>query len=199
MKPVRNAMLYRQKGASLAVALLMLVAVLILSGSAANNALQGDKAARNERDRQVAFQAAEAALVDAEQDIESGSRSILFAKDSAEGFYEGCAGAGPHLGLCLPAMEGQPPAWLLADFAGEAAQARTVSYGQFTGAVFQAGKGTLPARPPRYIIELLPYTRAGEDAGSTGRSYFYRITAAGFGMRPETLVVLQTYFRKEGP
>ena len=55
----------RQRGASLIVSLLMLVAVLVLGISAAQIALQGEKASRNDRDRQIAFQAAEAALMDA--------------------------------------------------------------------------------------------------------------------------------------
>ena len=50
--------------------LCLLVIILLLGISAAQMALQGEKAARGERDRQIAFQAAEEALVDAQNDIE---------------------------------------------------------------------------------------------------------------------------------
>ena len=59
-----------QYGATLLVTLLMLVVVLLLGIAAAQIALQGEKSSRNDRDRQIAFQAAEAALLDAEMDIE---------------------------------------------------------------------------------------------------------------------------------
>lgn len=204
MKSERVPAWHSQRGASLVVSLLMLVAVLILSTSAANIALQAEKASRNDRDHQVALQAAEAALVDAELDIEGSpdaerSRSSLFAKDRVEGFIPGC-GAGisnPFLGMCLHNEDGLPPAWKSVDFADDSPNARTVPYGRFTGMAFQTGKGSLSARPPRYIIELLPYTRQGQGAGRDDLTYFYRVTAAGFGMRSTTLVVLQAYYRKE--
>lgn len=197
--------LHSQRGVSLAVSLLILIAVLILGTAAANIALQAEKASRNDRDRQIALQAAEAALADAELDIEGSpeagsSRSSHFASDKVEGFTPGC-GAGvdnPFLGMCTRNEDGAAPVWQSVDFTDDSSQARTVPYGRFTGMNFQTGHGSLPAKPPRYIIELLPYTRAGLGAGRDDLSYFYRVTAAGFGMRPATLVVLQTYYRKEG-
>lgn len=202
MKTLRESTLRHQNGASLAVSLLMLVAVLILSTSAANIALQTEKASRTDRDRQVAFQAAEAALMDAELDIEGSpnaslSRSSLFAKNKVEGFVQGC-GAGidnPYLGLCLGGGDAAP-AWLDVDFANDAGDVRSVPYGRFTGMEFQTGEGTLPLKPPRYIIEVLPYTQAGQGAGQSDMTFFYRVTAAGFGMRPASIVVLQSYYRK---
>lgn len=193
-----------QQGASLIVALMMLIAVLSLGISAAQMALQGEKAARNERDRQIALQAAEAALLDAETDIEDApdaarSRSALFAHDRTEGFARGCgSGTGnPFLGLCLRA-DGDTPVWLSVDFLDQSNRARTVPYGHFTGQSFPAGQGILPARPPRYVIELMPYNMAGEAATAADLTYFYRITAIGFGMRDSTRVVLQTFYRKHG-
>ena len=201
MKTLCKFSMHRQNGVSLAVTLLMLVAVLLLSTSVANIAMQTEKASRNDRDRQVAFQAAEAALMDAELDIEGApnsglSRSSLFAEDKVEGFVQGC-GAGidnPYLGLCLGG--GAEPAWLAVDFSKEADDVRSVPYGRFTGMAFQTGEGTLPAKPPRYIIEVLPYTQAGQGAGQSDMTFFYRVTAAGFGMRPASIVVLQSYYRK---
>jgi type IV pilus assembly protein PilX len=182
----------------------MLVVVALLGMSGAHIALQGEKASRNERDRRVAFQAAEAALADAELDIENSpdparSRSGIFSRTSTEGFTAGC-GAGDdngYLGLCSSA-DGTSPAWLTVDFLEVGATARSVPYGRFTGQEFPAGKGPLPARPPRYIIELLAYNKPGEVADREGMGYVYRITAVGFGMRESTQVALQTIYRKGG-
>ncbi len=195
----------RQRGAALIVALLMLVVVMMLGMSAAQTAIQSEKASRNDRDRQVALQAAEAALMDAETDIESApdparSRSHLFAPDRTEGFSPGCGIENPvlYLGLCIRAEGSQIPAWQTVDLLDSSSGAITVPYGRFTGQVFQTGAGAMPARPPRYVIELMAYNRAGEDATLDGRNYFYRVTAIGFGMRESTQVVLQTFYRKEG-
>ena len=199
-KPCRK----RQRGASLIVSLLMLIVVLLLGISAAQLALQGEKASRNERDRMVAFQAAEAALMDAEMDIEgspdaAASRSNLFSKDSALGFpaegEPGCyaGGGNSHLGLCRRAADGATPVWQTVDFDEEGGA--SVRYGTFTGQSFQTGQGPLPAKLPRYVIELMVYNKQGESAEKI--SYFYRITAIGFGPRDTTQIVLQTFYRKE--
>lgn len=206
---MRNDSVYasqaRQQGIALIVSLLMLIAIVLLGISAAQIALQGEKASRNDRDRQVAFQAAEAALSDAELDIEKSpdaarTRSVLFERSKSGGFSEGC-GAGetnPFLGLCSQAAAGTPPVWLTVDFLNTAAAtSRSVPYGKFTGKIFQTSKGSLPGRLPRYIIELMVYNKAGESADLTGRTYFYRITAVGFGARDTTTVVLQSFYRKE--
>ncbi|TDY36897.1 pilus assembly protein [Janthinobacterium sp. 75] len=185
--------------------LCLLVIILLLGISAAQMALQGEKAARGERDRQIAFQAAEEALVDAQNDIEglpgAPGRASLFAPGSAAGFAAGC-GEGGALGLCLPAPEDAPALWLSMDLDGADAESRAVPYGQFTGAVMQTGQGFLPSRRPRYLIELLPFHPPGAQAaavagGLATESYVYRITAMGFGAQESTQVVLQSYYRKE--
>ncbi|MGK5007621.1 pilus assembly PilX family protein [Janthinobacterium sp. LB2P70] len=195
----------RHGGATLVYVLCLLVIILLLGISAAQMALQGEKAARGERDRQIAFQAAEEALVDAQNDIEglpgAPGRSSLFAPGSAAGFADGCGEAGA-LGLCLPAAPDAPALWLSTDLDGADAGSRTVPYGQFTGAVMQTGQGFLPSRRPRYLIELLPFHPPGAQAtamagGMATESYVYRITAIGFGAQESTQVVLQSYYRKQ--
>lgn len=198
--------LHRQQGAALLVSLLMLVAILLLGISAVQIALQGEKSSRNDRDRQIAFQAAEAGLMDAEMDIENSigtnSRSHIFSRKSTEGFTEGC-GAGSnniYLGLCNRADTGATPVWQTLNFLDESGAANTVPYGHFTGQVFDTGKGkgSLPSRPPRYIIEVMVYNKPGEAASQDDVTYFYRITAIGFGTQPGTQVALQTFYRKDG-
>lgn len=197
----------KEDGMALIVALLMLVVIMLLGTSAGQLALLNEKASRNDRDRQVAFQAAEAALLDAEMDIEHSpdamkSRSHLFSKNSALGFpaagEERC-GAGYHnihLGLCRHMPEGAVPVWQTVDFLNASeATVDSVPYGRFTGQSLQTGVGSLPARLSRYMIELMVYNRQAESADQA--TYFYRITAIGFGARDTTQVVLQTFYRKE--
>jgi type IV pilus assembly protein PilX len=203
---------HRERGASLIVSLVLLIAVLMLGISAAYIALQGERATRNERDRQIAFQAAEAALMDAELDIQNASgaqsRSDLFSKNSRIGFpgddEEAChAGDDQYLGLCKPAVAGAIPTWVTVDFTATGSKARSVPFGKFTGQSFQTAKGALPERVPRYIIELMTYNNSGaaadigNGAGESGRTYFYRVTAIGYGAHDTTQVVLQTFYRKE--
>lgn len=200
--PIRP--LPQQRGASLIVSLLMLVAVLLLGISAAQISLQGEKASRNDRDRQIAFQAAEAALQDAEMDIENSpdakSRSALFSENPVvTDFIDGC-GAGDsntNLGLCATAAPGSAAIWLTVDFTDAAASStKSVPFGNFTGQKMQTGKGSLPSKLPRYIIEVLGYNAAGTVTDSENKKYFYRITAMGFGARESTQVVLQAFYRK---
>ncbi len=192
---------YCQHGAALIVTLCVVMVVMLMGASAVRTALNAERAARGERDRQIALQAAEAALADAERDIEGGSnggstRAALFAPGSTEGFVAGC-GLGPALGLCLRVPEPGLPAWQSAALMAVGSEARAVEYGAFTGAYMPFGRGTLPARLPRYIIELMPYARAGHDA-STPAGNFYRITAIGFGASDVTCVVLQSFYLKAG-
>ncbi|HCY64562.1 MAG TPA: pilus assembly protein [Oxalobacteraceae bacterium] len=202
----RSNYLDRQKGALL-VALIMLMAVLILGIAAAQSALQGWKTARNDTDRQIAFLAAEAALRDAEMDIEHSSdparsRSHIFSRKSALGFpgadEPACnrLAASIYQGLCRRAGNDAKPVWHSADFGEDEATTNSVAYGTFTGQSLQVGKGALPSRLPRYIIELFTYNKPGEAADKP--SYFYRVTAVGFGARESTQVALQSFYRKEG-
>lgn len=179
---------HAQRGAALVTALFLMLAVLAIGLSAAKAALNDEKSARAERDRLVALHAAEAALADAERDIEGGAdpaspRAAALAQGSAAAFADGCGRDGA--GLC---GHSEPPAWQRADLADPAV---AVEYGRFTGATMPAGAGLLTARAPRYVIELLPVPGATPAAGT-----FYRITALGFGSRPATRVVLQSCYRK---
>jgi type IV pilus assembly protein PilX len=199
---VTNSNFSQQRGATLLVTMCVLMLLMIIGMSAVRVAVSAERAARGDRDRQIALQGAEAALEDAEHDIEGGSnpasaRAALFASGSSEGFAEGCGAAAsdPAVGLCLRLPEPAAPAWQRAALANDAAG--TVQYGPFTGARMPVGKGSLPSKLPRYIIELMPYARAGHDASArTGN--FYRITAIGFGANVGTCVVLQSYYLKAG-
>jgi Tfp pilus assembly protein PilX len=188
---------WRQGGAVLLTALFLMLAVLVIGVSAARAALNADRSARHDRDRHIAFNAAQAALRDAERDIEGGAdpaspRAALFAPGGA-GFAADCGqgAASANLGLCLPAPAPAAPVWQALDLAGAGADAGSVPYGRFTGAVMAVAGGPLPARLPRYIIERVALAGAAPSAGA-----FYRITAIGFGSHDTSRVVLQSYYRK---
>jgi type IV pilus assembly protein PilX len=186
----------RQRGVALVVTLVMLVAVLMLAATAAGMALMGEKAARAERDRHVALQAAEDALMDAERDIEGAGpgRAALLA---APGEFAPRCGTGAALGLCGPAGPDEAPPWQSVDLAADGDNGAAVALGHFTGAAMQTGQGALPMRRPRYIIERRPYRPPGEEAEGVVR-YYYRVTAIGFGNREGTQMVLQSAWRRPG-
>lgn len=190
----------RARGGALVTALFVLLALSIIGASAAYTAIDAERAARSERDRHIALQAAEAALLDAERDIEGGSdpgsaRAALFAAGNVEGFVDGCGKDGDlNVGLCAQGGPGLS-AWQGVDLAADGRAAHATEYGRFTGALLPAGEGSLPAQLPRYIIELMPYAKAGADA-SRRTGNFYRITAIGFGARAQTQVVLQSFYLK---
>lgn len=177
----------RARGAALVTMLFLMLALLMMSLSAARAALANARSARCERDRQVAHAAAEAALRDAERDIDGAAgpaspRTAIFAAPDSAAFAERCGGSGgaERAGLCR-AGGAAPPAWQAADLAGAAG----VEYGRFTGRMLPTGAATLPAAAPRYLVELLP-----------GAQPLFRITALGVGADPATLVVLQSYYRR---
>jgi len=192
----------RQRGASLIVSLLMLIVVLMLSISLAMVSLQGEKASRSDRDRQIALNAAEAALKDAEMDIDpqvvlGNGRSDLFDATSTLFFEAGCATGDGNLyqGMCAAATEGQQPTWITADIADGSAGSPSVKYGRFTGQTMVTGKGSFPAKLPRYIIEAVQDIDPGGKADDQTK-YIFRITAVGFGPNPNAKVVLQSFYRK---
>jgi type IV pilus assembly protein PilX len=165
-------MRHYQRGVTLPVTMLLLLAALTIGASAAQMAMLGERAARAERDRLIAFQSAEDALMDAERDINAGLGQPLD----------------------VPATQPQPgspaPAWQTVDLAGNGG----TEYGTLTGAPMEAGQGMLPFRRPRYLVERIAYTPAGAPP-----AYYYRVTVIGFGTRPGAETVLQASYTPPTP
>ncbi|MCG2586141.1 PilX N-terminal domain-containing pilus assembly protein [Massilia sp. TS11] len=59
----------------------------------------------------------------------------------------------------------------------------------------QTGAGPMPAQPPRYVLERLPVRLPGSDA-EQAPLWVYRVTAIGFGARPDTYAVVQSMYRR---
>jgi type IV pilus assembly protein PilX len=199
----------RQQGAVLIVALLFLVILTILGLTAMQGTTMEERMSGNSRDINVALQAAEAALRDARRDINrlpiSGAARASHVFGNAAG-TPGTCNTADGAGLCRPL----PPA-----YAGNSSDAimpdpliiddqpagTVATYGQFTGApplraTVRGTRNAPLAAQPRYLVELfcLP-TRAVDSMGTQGvYCKFYRITAQGFGVNPNSRITLQEMF-----
>ena len=189
-----------QRGFSLITTLILLIVVTVLGIGASQMVLLSERSTRFDRDQQIAFQAAEAALIDAEFDIRgpntsANQRMASFTATSGVGFMDGC-GTGTSRGLCLPVADGQKPVWYSVDFTDDSTGAKTAKFGEFTGRTLSTGtSGIRPEMPPRYIIEVIPDSTPGSSASAPKK--LFRVTAMGFGPRKEAQAVLQMIFRKE--
>lgn len=201
MRRIKNNMLSikNNHGVSMIVVLLILVIVSLLGVAAVQISQMATKSARNERDIQIAWQAAEAVLLDAELDIVgkvAGDRSKIFTNNDTDlsKFIEGCGNSGVSKGLCS-FQKNTLPAWLSVDFM-ETTSPKYVNFGDFTDRTFSAGSaGIQPAAAPRYIIEILDDPNVERTKSVEYRKYIYRVTAVGFGPSINTQVVLQTIYR----
>ena len=176
--------------------MIIMIVVSLLGVAASQMVLLSERSARYDRDAQIAYQAAEAALMDAEFDLRGPNSSVAkrvdnFSTTSQLGFENGC-GQGVDLGLCLPSTGTKELAYTI-DFTDQSAGAKTVKFGDFTGRTLAFGtSGPQPAQLPRYIIELIP-----DQTSTSPGKYLHRVTAVGFGPRKETQAVLQMVFKKE--
>lgn len=194
-----------QQGVSLIVVLLILVIVSILGAGGAQIAMMAERGSRNDRDMQVAWQAAEAALMDAEFDIHGPNtsatkRQTVFSNmNDTNAFLVGCGSSGINKGLCALAETGQP-AWLAVDLTATGNGAKSVAFGDFTGRAFNASVpgspvGIQPAQVPRYVIEPIRDPSERDLSVNAPLKYVYRVTAMGFGPRPEIRAVSQIIYR----
>ena len=167
-----------ERGTALVVALLFLIIISMLGLSSMTTTTLEEKMSSNSRDQNLAMQAAEAALRDAERDL--ANTSITTRVITTGLFVAGCTNALCTQGAALTNLDGT----LTSAF-----------YGQFTGA-----SGTLSFQgvgaQPRYMIELLtalPPQTPVPPVGEAVRNF--RITAKGYGNNINTVVILQTVYQ----
>ena len=204
---VNPNMRLEQRGASLIMVMIVLTIVSMIGIAGIQVSMMSERSARNDRDYQVAWQSAEAGLMDAENDIfgpgASSRRGVFGPTTNKSAFVAGCGTktSGTSKGLCALALTvTDKPAWVTADFDLSGNTANTTEYGDFTGRTFAAGgPGIQPARRPRYVIEAIE-DNAG--VGSTSRNlasenpkYVFRVTAMGFGPRADIQAVVQMIYR----
>lgn len=199
------------------VVLMLMLALMGIVAFSARNANFSEISARNQLDGEIARQAAESALRDAERDLLLPDGSVLLTnakckrgaarplESAIAGFSDTCLA-----GQCdKPLNDYKTSTWTASSTAAEpwwpatkgglwgdpstkpqTANASTCT--TFTGGVpigLFTGAAPVPgvAIQPEYLIE--------QFSRSSGRLVYYRITARGFGVSDRTQVVLQSYFQ----
>lgn len=182
-----------QQGLSLVTTLLFMVAALMLGVSVLSVNVMQERTIGNTKDRDLALQAAEAALRDAERDLAASSSTFDFSDECTKG-------------LCTPpSQRAIPVSGSIEKFVdwrwnSDPAARKYRLYGQFTGVGKFPGVKADDEAQPRYVIEKVGNlgTPSGESMklglgpASTGTGY--RITAFATGARPETVVILQSMY-----
>jgi type IV pilus assembly protein PilX len=179
-----------QRGLSLVTTLIFMIAALALGLSVMGVTMMNERVIGNTKDQDLAFQAAEAALRDAETDI---AQHVT----SATAFTDTC-----DLGLCTPPTQRATPSPLPVDkqatFSWTADATKVRTYAQYTLA--PALPTGMVSSAPVYVIEKLGSmgTPAGESivigAAPSAPGTAYRITVRAIGARPETVVYLQSIY-----
>lgn len=199
------------------VVLMLMLALMGIVAFSARNANFGEISSRNQLDGEIARQAAESAMRDAERDLLLSDGSVLQGtakckreaarplESAISGFSATCVG-----GQCDKALNDyKTTSWVASSTNAEpwwptpkggmwgdpSTKPQTVNDGActtFTGGVpigLYTGAPPIPgvAIQPEYLIEQ--FSRSG------GRIVYYRITARGFGVSDRTQVVLQSYFQ----
>ena len=193
MKPLqrRRPQARRQRGLTLVAILVTMLALAFLALGAMNSSALQERMAGNARDQNVALQAAEAALRDAERDIEANLGRSGFSYDCTNG-------------LCLPASMAASGATSAPVWQSLSWSTKSRSYGSVTGQTALLGPGNQAlASQPRYIVELLPQLLPGPGDSActtcapplTGQAY--RITVRATGARSSTVVMLQSTYVKQ--
>ena len=184
----------RQSGLSLFPALMFLLVLALLGVSALNSTVMQEKMVSNTKDVNLAFQAAEAGLRDAEGDVELNK--AIWVPTS---FSSACTN-----GLCVPPSTWPTPSPLDISKAIDWSNAGlTRTYGS------QSSAPSLPnvAAQPQYVIERIPPppglpASPGSSVGMgcgvacppPANGFAYRLTVVATGARQETRVVLQSTY-----
>lgn len=184
-----------QRGATLIVSLLLLLIITIMGLATMRSSTMEERMARYSREQAVAFQAAEAALRDAEIDLMSPASARVTPIQGLSGFSADCNSGTPAIaGLCLPAAAGAP-VWL-AKMAVDGAWVNYGTFGRSPALAVVAGSAASVAQQPRYIVEGINTPIPGIDSIAVGKTKpRYRVTARGFGPRADVQVLLQATFR----
>jgi type IV pilus assembly protein PilX len=161
-----------QAGMALITGLIFMVVLTLLAIAAMRTTTLEELMARNARDRDLAFQAAEAALRAGESEL---------------------TGAVPP-----PMAAGTARTTRITD--GSLNDYWISTHPWATQSVVSSWQPEGTSAPPRYVIELMT-TGAGSGGGSLGFAPLtdqgvYRVTARGFGSSPNTVVMLQAIYQR---
>lgn len=186
-----NASPRAQRGMALVVVTTLLAAIFVVAAAAARQAMLGERGARNDQDRQVALHAAEAALSDAETDLMGpntapSARTCSITAMETSLFEPGCASTPAGRGLCSTSSDARP-LYQAVDFEDGSAARRYVTYGEFTGRTWASpASAGVAASPPKYIVEAVAHPAVLAPGFRA-----FQVSALGYGLRPQTQVMLQ--------
>jgi type IV pilus assembly protein PilX len=169
---------HKQQGIVLFVSLVLLLLLTIISVSAVQTTSLEERMSRNARDEALAFQAAESALRDAEDFIETVVSTVAFNDAGANGLW-------------TVAPFGDVDRWTDAGVwdGGTSVEAPTAIQGV--------------AEQPRYIVEHVATVLRDENAylisdpyvgNASDRVEIFRVTARGVGGSENANVLLQTTY-----
>ena len=182
MMPISSA---KQRGAVLIISMIILLLLTILGVTSMQSTNLEERMAGNTRDRHLAFEAAEAALLHAEQFLDTIATTGAFDTNGSDGLYD----------------DSVQKIWNTVDWTGAATGAN--GYRQADNIGTDEGLGTAP----KYVIEHI--VSVGEEADQSnldnygqgtgaGKTGLFRVTARGTGGSDNSAVILQTVFGKGG-
>jgi len=201
---VQSSHRVEQGGMALILVLIMISIVFVIAAVSSRTVTLGERAARNDRDRQTAFQAAQAALSDAEMDImgpntASTQRVSMFGSFGPDAGCSSDATPAGTRGYC-----GNLSATAYKEIFDDARTSprQYAIFGEFTDREDEfpvSSGGALPSKLPRYIVQKasLSFRNRAETAGKPFDAFI--VTAIGFGLQPSTQVVLQAVISKPTP
>jgi type IV pilus assembly protein PilX len=162
----------RERGAALIVALVFLVILALLGTSGSMNSTMQERMASNTRNRDLAFQGAEHALVAADTWIKTRTKAALDTAAAAS-LNDGIRSGGETHANDLSYWNGTFN-WSSADLRGPTTNLDGL------------------AAQPRYAVEKMPDGTCPSDSLKT--CSFYRVTARGVGGTSDAVVILQTMY-----
>lgn len=179
------ALAKQQSGAVLLVSIIMLLAITMMSIVGMKSAILQEKLSAGSMDQNIAFQAAESALRDAEVYIDT-------SLDANANFNANCT-----RGLCFPSTTTTSVWQSITDW-------QTSNLPIVYGSKTKTSAIADVAAQPRYIIEILPdlpvtsgnSNQIGASGGGAITNTAFRITAVGWGKRSTTPIMLQSIYIK---
>lgn len=165
-----------QRGATLIVALIMLLVLTVIGVAGMQDTTLQERMAGNMRDRNLAFQAAEAALRGGEKYLQSAT---LPAFNNTNGL----------INKDFPDLRPGDPAFWDAYAWSSNSRAYSTTFSELS-------------EVPRYVIEEVPTVTApiGESVkfGTLKELRSYRVTAHAKGGTTDAVVILQSTYRRQG-
>jgi type IV pilus assembly protein PilX len=158
----------RQSGVVLVISLIMLLLLTLIGITGMQTTSLEEKMAGNARDRNIAFQAAESTLLEAEKFIHNNPTTAII--------YDGTNGL-------LDTTDIEPDYFTNNTWSAANSAATPINFGD---------KFSL-STDPRYIIKKIASLPAN---GSVGPRIIFKITARAVGSTPGTQVILQEVYEK---